>query len=137
MAATASPVAVHQDCDACADMSACERELTALGATSQVVPLKNGIMLVFTTDSPARVRAVQAALAHRSERMSRMTLAGESAHLCNECKQMRGAAASGKLQREVVNIEGGALTLMTSTDPKIVARLHDMAGVPVAARIKS
>lgn len=136
MAATASPVAVHQDCDACADMSACERELTALGATSQVVPLKNGVMLVFTTDTPARVRAVQAALAHRSERMTHMTVAGVSAHLCNECKAMRGAAASGKLSREVVNIEGGALTLLTSSDPRVVAKLHDMSGVPVAARFK-
>ncbi|HET7226033.1 MAG TPA: hypothetical protein VFK69_10010 [Candidatus Eisenbacteria bacterium] len=133
MAATAAAVAVHQDCDACADMAACERELTALGATSQVVPLKNGVMLVFTTDTPARVRAVQTALARRSERMAHMTTAGVSAHLCNECKAMRGAAASGKLQREVVNIEGGALTLMTSNDPKIVARLHDMSGTQLAA----
>lgn len=133
MAATAAAVAVHQDCDACADMAACERELTALGATSQIVPLKNGVMLVFTTDTPARVRAVQTALARRSERMAHMTTAGVSAHLCNECKAMRGAAASGKLQREVVNIEGGALTLMTSNDPKVVARLHDMSGTQLAA----
>ena len=30
------------------------------------------------------------------------------------------------MTREVVNIEGGALTLMTSNDPAIVAKIHAM-----------
>lgn len=136
MASASYSRSVHSDCDACADMAQCAQELGGLGATAQIVPLKNGVMFVYTVENAGKVRAVQTALARRSERMARMTTAGESAHLCNECKSMRGAAASGKLEREVVNIEGGALTLMTSNDPRIVAKLHAMAGVPVAARIK-
>jgi hypothetical protein len=129
----------HTDCDACADMSACARELEAAGATTQIVQLKNGVMFVYTADSPSRVRAVQAAMARRNEHMAQMTASGEKAHLCGACKEMRGAAASGKLSREVVNIEGGCLTLMTSNDPTVVSRIHAMAGLSnpqTAARVK-
>ena len=129
----------HADCDACADMEACAKELEAAGASTQIVPLKNGVMFVYTADSPGRVRAVQAAMARRSEHLAQMTTSGDKAHLCGACKEMRGAAASGKLSREVVNIEGGCLTLMTSTDPIVVAKIHTMAGLSnpqTAARVK-
>jgi hypothetical protein len=67
-----------------------------------------------------------------------MTASGDKARLCSDCKAMRGAAASGKLSREIVNIEGGCLTLITSTDPALVARLHSLAGTGThtAARMK-
>jgi len=46
--------------------------------------------------------------------------------------------ASGKMNREVVNIEGGILTLLTSSDPSLVAHLHAMTDQQkVATRIKS
>ena len=54
---------------------------------------------------------------------------GDRAKLCPECKMVRGAIASGKLTRETVNIEGGCLTLMTSSDPSMVSKLHTMAGL--------
>jgi len=123
----------HADCDACADMAHCAAEIAAAGARVQVVPLKNGVMYVYTVESSAGVRAVQAAVSHRNERLASWLTAGDKVHLCSKCKEMRGAAASGKLSREVVNIEGGCLTLMTSTDPQIVQRLHEMAATPIAA----
>jgi hypothetical protein len=82
------------------------------------------------------VSAVQAAVAHRVDRMARLASAGDKAHLCDECKAMRGAMASGKLNREVINIEGGSLTLVTSSDPSVVAKLHAMADDKVATRVK-
>jgi hypothetical protein len=128
----------HMDCEACSDMVDCSGALDAAGAHRQTVRLKNGLMYVYTADSPRTVSAVQAAVARRVERMSRLATAGEKAHLCAECKAMRGAMASGKLNREVVNIEGGTLTLVTSNDPGVVSRLHAMAAdQKVAARIKS
>jgi len=127
----------HADCDACADMADCSGQLDAAGAHRQAVRLKNGIMYVYTADSPRTVNAVQAAVAHRAERIMRFASAGEKAHLCPECKAMRGAMASGKLTREVVNIEGGSLTLITSTDPAVIAKIHAMADDKVATRIKS
>lgn len=127
----------HGDCDACVDMAGCEQEIEAAGASTQVVPLKNGVMFVYTADSPASVHAVQAAMARRYDRMVQFASAGEKAHLCASCKEMRGAAASGKLSREVVNIEGGCLTLVTSNDPSVVAKIHTMAGITTASRVKS
>jgi hypothetical protein len=61
--------------------------------------------------------------------MTELASLGDQAHLCKDCKAMRGAVASGKVTREVVNIEGGCLSLVTSSDPKIVAQLHAMAGL--------
>lgn len=126
----------HQDCDACADMVDCSGALDAAGAHRQTVRLKNGVMYVYTADSPRSVSAVQAAVARRVDRMARLASAGDKAHLCDECKQMRGAMASGKLSREVINIEGGSLTLVTSSDPALVAKLHAMADDKLATRVK-
>lgn len=127
----------HGECDACQDMAGCEQEIEAAGASTQIVPLKNGVMFVYTAGSPASVHTVQAAMARRYDRMLQFASTGDKAHLCASCKEMRGAAASGKLSREVVNIEGGCLTLVTSNDPSIVAKIHTMAGVTTASRVKS
>src|SRR5439155_25375301 len=94
------------ECDACADMALCEKQLKEAGSQFQVVPLKNGVMYVFTADNPRGVRSVQTAISRRTERINAI-VAADNAKLCPECKQMRGALASGKLNREVVNIEGG------------------------------
>ena len=134
---TAVGMSAHADCDACKDMELCAEELEAAGAHTQVVPLKNGVMFVYTADSPGQVRAVQAAMVRRGERIGQFVSAGDKAHLCAECKTIRGAMASGKLNREVVNIEGGSLTLMTSNDPKMVEKIHTLVDVRMAARTKS
>jgi hypothetical protein len=120
---------MHPDCDACADMADCEAELQGSGTRVQLVPLKNGVMFVYTAASAGKVSALQSSLARRTERLNQLASAGEKAHLCNECKAMRGAMASGKLNREVVNIEGGALTLMTSNDPSMVSKIYAMLDV--------
>jgi len=127
----------HADCDACVDMADCSGQLDAAGAQRQTVRLKNGIMYVYTAASPRTVSAVQAAVARRAERMTRFASAGDKTRLCPECKGMRGAMASGKLNREIVNIEGGSLTLVTSNDPVVVAKIHAMADDKVAVRVKS
>jgi hypothetical protein len=130
-------MSAHDDCEACVDMSSCSDALDAVGAHRQAVRLKNGVMFVYTADSQRDVSVVQAAVARRGEHMARLASAGDKARLCAECKSMRGATASGKLTREVVNIEGGSLTLITSTDPGVVAKIHAMADPKVAARTKS
>jgi hypothetical protein len=120
---------MHPDCDACADMADCEAELQGSGTRVQLVPLKNGVMFVYTAASAGKVSALQSSLARRTERLNQLVSAGEKAHLCDECKAMRGAMASGKLNREVVNIEGGALTLMTSNDPSMVSKIYALLDV--------
>jgi len=124
--------ALHPDCEACVDMETCDNALRSLGASLQVVPLKNGVMYIYTTD-PAKSRAVQQTLAQRKDQMTLFASANSAPHLCPDCRQMRGAAMSGKLKREIVNIEGGCLSLMTSSDPAIVARIHALSGLAVGA----
>ena len=135
--ATSAARSSHGDCDACQDMAGCEQEIESVGAGTQVVPLKNGVMYIYTASTPASVHAVQAAMARRNDRMVQFASAGDKANLCGSCKAMRSAAASGKLSREVVNIEGGCLTLVTSSEPSLVAKIHAMAGITTATRVKS
>lgn len=124
--ANLSSKVAHGDCDACADMAQCEQELSDAVVRTQIVPLKNGVMFVYTAENRGKVSAVQSAMARRTERLNQIITAGDRARLCPDCKSMRGAMASGKLNREVINIEGGTLTLMTSSDPAMVAKIHAM-----------
>ena len=136
-AKSATAHTAHADCDACADMAFCDGEVTSLGATVQIVPLKNGVMYVYTADDANKIHAVQASMARRNDHMSGVMAAGDKAKLCPSCKTVRGAIASGKLSREFVNIEGGCLTLMTSNDPATVAKIYSLAGIKGPMSIKS
>lgn len=127
----------HSDCVGCADMAFCDGETRDLGATVQVVPLKNGVMYVYTAENATKVHAVQASLGRRHDSMSGLMTAGDKAKLCPSCKTVRGAIASGKLNREFVNIEGGCLTLMTSEDPATVSKIYSLAGLKGPTGIKS
>jgi hypothetical protein len=121
------------DCNTCEDWAMCETQVRASGARSQVVALKNGVMIVYTAEGAEHVRAIQSAVARRGESMTKGTKVAKDAKLCGDCRQLRGAMASGKLQREVVNIEKGAMDLLTSNDRAIVQRIHTMTGAQLAA----
>lgn len=121
--------AAAMSCDACEDMSACQSDISEAGGKVQVVSLKNGLMYVYSAESSPRVRAVQAAVHRHAERLATLSGAGDKARLCPDCREMRGAMASGKLTREVVDVETGCLMLVTSNDPRVVTRLYAMAGV--------
>lgn len=130
-------VVLHDDCEACIDMAGCSQSLDAAKAHRQVVKLKNGIMLVYTADTPARISAVQAAVASRGEQHVRFAATGSKARLCSECTTIRDAIAHGKLQREVKKIESGSFMMLTSNDAAVVAKLHGMTDMKASARIKS
>lgn len=117
----------NHECDACAELATCDQELARIGIETQVVPLKNGVMIVYTASKAGKAHAVQAAMARRNDRLHTLTAMGDQVKLCDECKAMRGAMASGKLTRETVNIGGGVLTVMTSEDPAMVAKLQGMS----------
>jgi hypothetical protein len=107
--------------------------LGGAGATTQVVPLKNGVMYVYTADTPAGIRAVQSAVAHHQERLRAL---GLGARLCPECRALHAAYVHGKLSHEVLNIEGGCIMVTTSSDAAVVARIHLDAGIPGSPRVK-
>lgn len=127
--------AMAMDCSACEDWSMCEMQVHAMGGRSQVVALKNGVMIVYMADGADGVRAVQAAVARRGESVKNsLTSRKADAKLCGDCKQLRGALASGKLHREVVNVEKGAMDLLTSDDKAVVRMIHSLTGAQIAAR---
>jgi hypothetical protein len=128
--------ATHGNCDACADMAMCDGELKEAGSAFQVVPLKNGVMYVYTASNAKSVHAIQTAISRRTERINAL-VATTKVKLCPDCKAMRGALASGKLTREVVNVEGGSINLVTSNDPAIVAKLYSIAGLDAPKLVKS
>jgi len=123
-------------CPVCVDEAMCDDELRAAGARAQMLSLRNGAMIVYTADDPARVRGLQAAVSRHNQRVL-SALSGSGANLCSDCKKLRGALASGKYVREVVNVERGCQLLLTSSDPRIVQQIHEMTGPPLAARTKS
>jgi hypothetical protein len=126
--------AVAHDCDACDDWSDCEKEVRSLGAKAQVVGLKNGAMIVYTAERAGDVRALQTAVSKRNDKMLSALSAGSGKKLCDDCKSLRGAVASGKLHREVVNVDRGCMTLITSDDRAVVQKIRVMTGSPVAMR---
>ena len=128
-------MAGHADCAVCSDEMACDDDVKATGARAQMVPLRNGTMIVYMLDSGENVRGLQAAVARHNSRVV-SALQGD-AKLCSACKKLRGALASGKLVREVVNVERGCQLLITSSDRSIVQQVHACTSAQVAARTKS
>jgi hypothetical protein len=125
---------VAHDCDACEDWSDCEADVRSLNARAQVVGLKNGAMIVYTAERNGDVRALQTMVAKRNDKMMASLSAGSGKKLCNDCKQLRGAVASGKLQREIVNVDRGCMALITSNDRTVVQKIRAMTGQPIAMR---
>jgi hypothetical protein len=125
----AGKTASKTGCEICDEYASCDEKLTIAGAVTQVVPLKNGVMFVYTSSAQNQTHAVQAAVHRRNDRIAEIAGNGAQVPLCDGCKSMRGAMASGKMKREVVNIEGGSLTLVTSDDPKVVKALQEYTGV--------
>jgi len=128
--------AANAGCEGCESWTVCCSGLERAGASTQVVSMKNGVMCVYTADTPAATRAVQAAVAQHHERLELLATAGDKPQLCPGCKALRGAAASGKLTHEVLNVEGGCIMVMTSSDPSVVAMIYAEAGVAGPARAK-
>ena len=133
----ATTAMAHADCSACEDAAMCEEEVRSTGSRSKVVALKNGAMIVYTAETSENVRALQSAVARRNEQVLAAMKAGTDGKLCNDCRSLRGAMASGKLHREVVNVESGCMTLITSTDRAMVQKIHAMTGAPMAVHVKS
>ncbi len=128
--------AAMTDCAVCAEGASCDEDVNAAGAHRQVVALKNGAMIVYTADSPEGVRALQAAVARHNAVVVGVLGGKRAGNLCSHCKPLRGAMASGKLNREVVNVQRGAQVVITSNDRATVQRIHDMTGAEMATRVR-
>lgn len=124
---------VHGQCAVCSDEATCGDDLRSSGVRSQVVALRNGAMIVYAADTPEGVRALQTTVARYNDHIMSAYTSGSSS-LCGGCKTFRGAMASGKFTRELVNVKNGCQILVTSSDKALVRRIHDMTGAQMASR---
>lgn len=129
-------MAAHVECAVCADQVGCDEDIRSTGAHTQVVALKNGAMIVYTANTPENVRALQATVARHNSTVVSVLNGQRDGKLCASCKPMRGAMQSGKLHRELVNVQRGAQVVITSSDRSMVRRIHDMTGAELAARVR-
>jgi len=125
----AGELSVVESCEACGAWEVCAMELEGAGAGVQAMPLRNGVMSAYTAGTPDGMRVVRNALTRYLEHMVALAMTGDAVRLCPHCRLMRGAAASGRLTREVIPIEGGGILLMTSPDPALVAMVRAEAGI--------
>lgn len=132
----AGEASVVESCESCSAWEVCAMELEGAGSGMQSMPLRNGVMSVYTSGSPAGMRVVRSALTRYQQHMLALTTTGDAVRLCPACRLMRGAAASGRLTREVIPVEGGGILLMTSPDPAVVAMLRAEAGIAPAPRTR-
>lgn len=135
-AAGAVEGSVVETCEACSAWEVCAMELEGADAGMQTMPLRNGVMSVYTAGAPDGMRIVRNALTRYREHMVALVMTGDAVRLCPHCRLMRGAAASGRLAREVIPVEGGGILLMTSPDPAVIAMLRAEAGILPAPRTR-
>ncbi len=126
----------HMGCAVCSDGASCSEELHGVNAHTQVVALRNGAMIVYTADTPEGVRMLQSTLRRHNEAVMNALASTSEANLCSGCRVFRGAMASGKFTRELVNVKNGAQILVTSNDKSIVTRIHGLTGAQSAQRAK-
>ncbi len=81
-----------------------------------------GGMLEVTRVEPAYAEAYGRLMAQMEQTGQRL-MAGEQMHLCNAC-QSYGALMMGGAQMEQVKTADGTITLLTASDPAVVARIH-------------
>lgn len=136
LSATDGGTAVVEACEACGAWEVCAMDLESAGAGMQTMPLRNGVMSVYTAGTPDGVRVIRNALTRYVEHLVALTMTGDAVRLCPHCRLMRGAAASGRLAREVVPVEGGAMLLMTTPDPALMQLLRTEAGIEPAPRTR-
>ena len=129
-------LSVVESCEACGAWEVCAMELESAGSSMQTMPLRNGVMSVYTAGTPDGMRVVRNALTRYLEHMVALTMTGDAVRLCPACRVMRGASASGRLMREVIPIEGGGILLMTSADPALVAMVRAEAGIAPGPQAK-
>ena len=133
----AGEASVVEACEACGAWEVCAMELEGAGAGMQVhAPAQRRHVASTPPARPRGMRVVRSALTRYQQHMLALTTTGDAVRLCPACRLMRGAAASGRLTREVIPVEGGGILLMTSPDPAVVAMLRAEAGIAPAPRTR-
>jgi hypothetical protein len=120
---TGPPVRM-QGCDRCTVQASFAEKIRSLGATIELVELKNGVGVLYATEDPRNVARVQKAAEWAKQELQAIAEDPGNYQLCSYCKAT--IAVFSKVDREVVRTGQGALFLMRSDDPEAVRALKTL-----------
>lgn len=118
------PTQKNWDCDRCNVQALFMRRMRECSVSMEMIDLKNGVGILYSTDDPRYVPRVQKNAEWARDELKRISLDPDHVHLCSYCKASR--AVFSKVDREVVRTAQGALFLMRSEDPEAVRALREM-----------
>ena len=73
------------DCVSCDASVACLEKVTAAGGTAEILPIANGIMVIYSTTVTKHVSDVQNAALERWDVMDKVIAGQAEGHLCASC----------------------------------------------------
>ena len=112
------------DCVSCDASVACLEKVTAAGGTAEILPIANGIMVIYSTTVTKHVSDVQNAALERWDVMDKVIAGQAEGHLCASCCAARSLLVHA--DRQIYRTSSGVVTMITADDPSVVRELHRM-----------
>ena len=112
------------DCVSCEASVACLEKVTAAGGSAEIIPIANGLMIIYSTPAEKRVAEVQNAALERWDVTDKIVAGQAEGHLCASCCAARTIMI--RSDRQVYRTSTGVVAMVTSGDYTIVRELHRM-----------
>ncbi len=116
------------ECVSCDASVSCLERVTAAGGTAEIIPIANGLMVIYNTGMTKRVAEVQNAAMERWDVTDQIMAGKAEGHLCASCCAARTVLM--KADRQVYRTSTGVVAMVTSDDFTLVRELHRMAPRP-------
>ncbi len=115
---------VDHDCVSCDASVACLEKVTAAGGTAEIIPIANGLMVIYSTPNTHRVMDVQNAALERWDVMDKVIAGQAEGHLCASCCAARSLLSHA--DRQIYRTSNGIVTMFMADDASVVRELHRM-----------
>ncbi len=116
---------VTHECVSCDASVSCLERVTAAGGTAEIIPIANGLMILYNTSMSKRVPEVQNAAIERWDVTDQIIAGKAEGHLCASCCAARTLLM--RSDRQVYRTSTGVVAMVTSDDFTMVRELHRMA----------
>ncbi len=116
---------VTHECVSCDASVSCLERVTAAGGTAEIIPIANGLMILYNTAMTKRVPEVQNAAIERWDVTDQIIAGKAEGHLCASCCAARTLLM--RSDRQIYRTSTGVVAMVTSDDFTMVRELHRMA----------
>jgi len=116
---------VTHECVSCDASVSCLERVTAAGGTAEIIPIAQGLMILYNTTVTKRVPEVQNAALERWDVTDQIIAGKAEGHLCSSCCAARTLLM--RTDRQVYRTSTGVVAMVSSDDPTLVRELHRMA----------